>query len=747
YKGALALYTASSTEPAERMRIDNLGNVGIGATSPITQLHVPGRVPTTHLATISTGVSSGVDDIALQGRYAYLADTDGSRLLVYDVSNPESPTSVTSTPTGATPRDLSVQGRYVYLANQGANQLQIFDISNPKAPSSIATTTATSARAVSVQGRYAYVVQLSTANVLQTFDISNPTQPVSVGSRTTGTDPRAIVVQGRYAYIATGTAENSFQVFDVSNPLATSGADGNVANTGFDTLDVAVQGRYAYITLANEGATTYAFKIYDISNPTSPSAGRYADVTIGGANGALQIFDVSNPASPTLVGSITQSGMNGFRGIFVQGRYVYISLPIASELRIFDIGGGYIQQLETGGLEVASANVRTNLTVNNGLTISGGINVGMGGIYSAGSLALATSHANAISISPFGTSAGNTGEMRFLELSANGSNYAGFKSPDSIAANIIWTLPNADGTNGQLLSTNGSGTLSWATSTSGNIGFFGDGTDGPQTLNVDGNGTYTMAALSFDNPTDTYTLTRDLYCTTLTINASVTVKSVGYRIFCKTSVTNSGTISANGNDASGATAGGQTPQATVNGGVAGGNGATGACVAGTSISVSLGGSGGAGGAGTAAAGGAGTSTAPAANLGGFRHAPAALHMWLLNTTSTPVRIGGGSGGGGGGGDNTSINGGGGGGGGGIIIVVSPTITNSGTISAIGGNGANGTGANSGGGGGGGGGVLVLISNTAVSGTKAVTGGIKGTGTGGGGDGSNGATGTIIEIIN
>lgn len=68
----------------------------------------------------------------------------------------------------------------------------------------------------------------------------------------------------------------------------------------------------------------------------------------------------------------------------------------------------------------------------------------------------------ALALSPFGTSAGNTAELRLLELAANGTNYIGFKSPDSIASNLIWTLPNADGANGQVLTTNGSGTLSWA---------------------------------------------------------------------------------------------------------------------------------------------------------------------------------------------------------------------------------------------------------------------------------------------
>jgi len=44
---------------------------------------------------------------------------------------------------------------------------------------------------------------------------------------------------------------------------------------------------------------------------------------------------------------------------------------------------------------------------------------------------------------------------------SDNSNYVGFKAPAVINDNRIWTLPAADGTNGQVLSTNGSLTLSW----------------------------------------------------------------------------------------------------------------------------------------------------------------------------------------------------------------------------------------------------------------------------------------------
>ncbi len=51
-------------------------------------------------------------------------------------------------------------------------------------------------------------------------------------------------------------------------------------------------------------------------------------------------------------------------------------------------------------------------------------------------------------------------EMRYYD--ADASNYVGFKAP-ALSGNKIWSLPTGDGTSGQVLSTDGSGNLSWAT--------------------------------------------------------------------------------------------------------------------------------------------------------------------------------------------------------------------------------------------------------------------------------------------
>lgn len=50
---------------------------------------------------------------------------------------------------------------------------------------------------------------------------------------------------------------------------------------------------------------------------------------------------------------------------------------------------------------------------------------------------------------------------------ASGGQYVAFKAPATVPANVTWTLPSADGTSGQVLSTDGAGALSWATGSGG----------------------------------------------------------------------------------------------------------------------------------------------------------------------------------------------------------------------------------------------------------------------------------------
>src|SRR3990167_10079895 len=58
--GEISFETASAGTTAERMRIDNSGNVGIGTASPLEKLHVSGNLRIGTIATTQTAVSGNV---------------------------------------------------------------------------------------------------------------------------------------------------------------------------------------------------------------------------------------------------------------------------------------------------------------------------------------------------------------------------------------------------------------------------------------------------------------------------------------------------------------------------------------------------------------------------------------------------------------------------------------------------------------------------------------------------------------
>lgn len=105
----------------------------------------------------------------------------------------------------------------------------------------------------------------------------------------------------------------------------------------------------------------------------------------------------------------------------------------------------------------------------------------------------------------------NAAELRFLEPSGSGTNYTALKA-QAQSANVTYTLPAADGSNGQVLATNGSGVLSWAAGGTG-----GGNSGGMAFKNVLHNGEFRVAkrgtgpftsATTFTSNDGTYQLDR-----------------------------------------------------------------------------------------------------------------------------------------------------------------------------------------------------------------------------------------------
>ena len=100
-----------------------------------------------------------------------------------------------------------------------------------------------------------------------------------------------------------------------------------------------------------------------------------------------------------------------------------------------------------------------------------------------------------------GNGATSGAEIQLREDSDNGSNFVALKAADTIASNLTLTLPSADGTNGQVLGTDGSGTLSFLSTTSSVAGASDTDITTPssgQVLVHDGSDSFDNVSLSGD---------------------------------------------------------------------------------------------------------------------------------------------------------------------------------------------------------------------------------------------------------
>lgn len=273
----------------------------------------------------------------------------------------------------------------------------------------------------------------------------------------------------------------------------------------------------------------------------------------------------------------------------------------------------------------------------------------------------------------------------------------------------------------------------------GNV--FGDASDGAVTF--DGSTT----VLGIVPAGNVYVMTRDIFCTNITINNGVTVKPASCRMFFQGTLTNNGIIEGSGNNASSATGAGGGNNGSIRTGQPGGTGTTTIGNAGSSANTAYGtGNAGAGGTGASGAGGAaGTTNAQSSKTWVLRSNIGNPIQTNTNGGNTPLS--GASGGGGGGGDTTNA-GGGGGAGGQVIMLLGFALVNNGQINSHGGNGFTPTTGNCGGGGAGGGGVIITYTLTAVtgSGSTNVAAGTPGNGVGTGTAGGTATAGSVLNFI-
>ncbi len=391
-------------------RINNalsVGSGGIETSGPILASDHIVNLPSAKKTFSTVKTVSGLTDahsVAIQGKYAYVANDSGNSLSILDISDPTNATVVTSTTVNGGPYSVAVAGRYAFTANETGNSVSVVDISNPMAANVVATV-AVGARPtdIVISGRYVYTANYN-GNSVSVIDVSSSTAPFVANTLPLASfpNPDAITVSGRYGYVPNWTT-HTMTVVDFIDPTSPSVA--TTTQVLNHPAGVSVQGKYAYIASYDGGpGSSGAVEIMDVSDPTSPVyvstaalsagpqqifvSGRYA-YTPDYASNSVSIVDIASSTAPFEVGTAAVGGHP--LQVVAAGQFLYSANASGNSVSIVDLGGMETNALTAASAQIGSLQVLSNATVSNDFTVMGSLDVGTGGILSQGQIGISAS--------------------------------------------------------------------------------------------------------------------------------------------------------------------------------------------------------------------------------------------------------------------------------------------------------------------------------------------------------------------
>lgn len=167
YKKGYVYLGLSKTESGPEFNVFDVGGGGFGSpTSPVWKG--------------GYRVSNAVNDIFVEGNYAYLATPNSNNLIILDISKSDNPIFVSgyTPPNGLNGGEhIYVVGNTVYLGRTfGADEFQILNVSNPKEVSLIAKMDIGTSNKTTVHGLLIrdYLAFIFTLDQFQVWNISNP---------------------------------------------------------------------------------------------------------------------------------------------------------------------------------------------------------------------------------------------------------------------------------------------------------------------------------------------------------------------------------------------------------------------------------------------------------------------------------------------------------------------------------------------------------------------------------------------
>ena len=429
------------TNNTERLRISSAGNVGINTTGPTNKLHVNGNaritvmasgLDTDSLVTVSsTGVinkrtvanvlSGGTTNTLGSSANTITSTVNGvaaTAPAVNSVANTSSVNNLTTTING-------VAGTAVPMVNSVANTSSVNNLTttiNGVAGTAVpmvnsnATSLSGSSLTTTVNGVAATALDLTPAITSKAWSLAGNTTSTGTGQFLGSTDNRSLRfrtnnVQGLILDSTGSVNIGNLPIPSVSNPEKLLVDAGSTAgNPSFTTNVISGKGylnNFLQLNIQNMSTGNAASSDIVATNDAGTEANliNFIDMGINSSGYSTSNSNILNGQNNTYLYS---SGADMIVG----------NSTAAKDLIIF-----------TGGTAIANERMR----------IKGTGNMGIGT-----------------------TTPGSTLDVKgTLRLSGTTSGYVGLQ-PAAAAGSTTYTLPAADGTTGQLLSTDGSGVLSWS---------------------------------------------------------------------------------------------------------------------------------------------------------------------------------------------------------------------------------------------------------------------------------------------
>jgi hypothetical protein len=213
------------------------------------------------------------NDMEVEGNYAYLA---GGQLIIIDISNPISPTVVSSTSDYIGSYRIAVVNSLALLT-AGESGVYIVDVSNPYSPTLESVFHPLGdAMQVAAAGEFAYVtwIDYSGSNYMgiTVLDILNPKAPEALGTYKFMGEPLGLTIANNFAYIISGlgysaTGDN-LRIIDISDPMHPKQVGySNLSPNGFSIgFPAAVNRSDIYVT-TSDGLFVLKFHRDDIYLP------------------------------------------------------------------------------------------------------------------------------------------------------------------------------------------------------------------------------------------------------------------------------------------------------------------------------------------------------------------------------------------------------------------------------------------------------------------------------------------------